>query len=123
MWLCFEEKRFKCACEIFRLTPSLSLIVDQQLGRNEFAHAMGHYARAFTVDLQDLIDFLLVSAVLGDQAHAFQHAYGKTLVRESVEDHQQLPKIQPVDPQFFATPGKFGTEGDDDMWNNDDDFW
>ena len=53
---------------------------DQSLGPNEFAAAMVHYARTFTIDLHELIDFISVSTVLGSNAHGFQTAYGKALV-------------------------------------------
>jgi Ca2+-binding EF-hand superfamily protein len=77
---------------------------DQKLGRHEFAHAMGHYAKAFTVDLHELVDFMIASTILGENAHDFQKAYGKALVRRT------CPKVQPP----YNT-----TLTEDDSWSED----
>lgn len=53
---------------------------DHQLDPREFANAMSSYAKAFEVELHELIDYMCVTAVIGDQeTNEFRNAYGKAL--------------------------------------------
>ena len=79
---------------------------DLQLGRREFARAMVHYAKVLASDLQDLIDFMCVSSVLGENAHSYQKAYGKALIGKNV------PTVQPANMEYFDE------WGDDDFWDD-----
>jgi hypothetical protein len=53
---------------------------DHQLDPREFANAMSSYAKALKVELHELIDFMCVTAVIGDEdTNEFRNAYGKAL--------------------------------------------
>lgn len=68
---------------------------DMQLGRVEFAKAMVHYAKAYKVELQDLIDFMCVATSLGDDTACFQDAYGKALA-----GMKDVPVLKPSNLTF-----------------------
>ena len=83
---------------------------DQMLGPKEFAPAMVHYARTFTIDLHELIDFMSVSSVLGENANGFQKAYGKALVRD--KEAESPPELRMLDHSSLTTV-------DDDLFAED----
>jgi len=54
---------------------------DQALGRREFAHAMVHYADYYKIDVQELIDFMCVTTVLGEEkTRGYQNAFRQSLI-------------------------------------------
>ena len=83
---------------------------DNELGRVEFAKAMTHYAQAYKVDLQDLIDFMCVATSLGDNTALFQEAYGKVL--SGIKD---VPVLKPSNLTF--ADDDFSDFSDDDFGN------
>ena len=54
---------------------------DERLDPREFAQAMVHYAKKIGIAVHDLIDFMCVTHVVGDDkdSQGFQHAFGKSL--------------------------------------------
>lgn len=72
---------------------------DQALGRTEFAHAMVHYADSFKVDLGELIDFMCVTTVLGEEkTKGYQNAFRQSLLGKGTQT------VRPVHLQYYEAP-------------------
>jgi len=73
---------------------------DQALGRKEFAHAMMHYAEYYKIDLQELIDFMCVTTVLGEEkTKGYQNAFRQSLIG------QGNPEVKAVYLEYYDNTG------------------
>lgn len=75
--------------EALALSLNFDMDGNNELDRREFAAAMAHYAKAYQVELHDLIDFMCVATLLGDNVTGFQAAYGEALKITKIPDLTQ----------------------------------
>lgn len=74
---------------------------DQALGRKEFAHAMLHYADLYKTNLHELIDFMCVTTVLGNEkTKAYQNAFRQSLIGTG------NPDVKPAFMEYYEAPGE-----------------
>lgn len=79
---------------------------DQELGRKEFSRAMLAYADYYKVDLHELIDFMCVTTVLGEEkTRGYQNAFRQSLIGKG------NPEVKPCNLQYYEDTG------DEDFFN------